>query len=123
MNGGMYMKQPLAFRMRPQHLDDIIGQQHLIGEGKVLRRCVLEKRLFSMIFYGPPGTGKTTLAMVLANELELPFRMFNAVTGNKKDLDTIFQEAIRCMPSIPPSVPAVICLKSSRRSRRISNRL
>ena len=57
------MKQPLAFRMRPQHLDDIIGQQHLIGEGKVLRRCVLEKRLFSMIFYGPPGTGKTTLAM------------------------------------------------------------
>jgi len=93
MNGGMYMKQPLAFRMRPQHLDDIIGQQHLIGEGKVLRRCVLEKRLFSMIFYGPPGTGKTTLAMVLANELELPFRMFNAVTGNKKDLETIFQEA------------------------------
>jgi len=93
MKGGMCMKQPLAFRMRPQHLDDIIGQQHLIGEGKVLRRCVLEKRLFSMIFYGPPGTGKTTLAMVLANELELPFRMFNAVTGNKKDLETIFQEA------------------------------
>ena len=87
------MKQPLAFRMRPQHLDDIIGQQHLIGEGKVLRRCIMEKRLFSMIFYGPPGTGKTTLAMVLANELELPYRLFNAVTGNKKDLETIFQEA------------------------------
>ncbi len=80
------MKQPLAFRMRPQHLDDIIGQQHLIGEGKVLRRCIMEKRLFSMIFYGPPGTGKTTLAMVLANELELPYRLFNAVTGNKKIL-------------------------------------
>ena len=63
------MKQPLAFRMRPQHLDDIIGQQHLIGEGKVLRKCLEAKRLFSMIFYGPPGTGKTTLAMVLANEL------------------------------------------------------
>ena len=99
-----------------------------------------------MIFYGPPGTGKTTLAMVLANELELPFRMFNAVTGNKKDLETIFQEAKfyegliviidevhrlnkdkqdLLLPHVenPPSVPAVICLKSSRRSRRISNRL
>lgn len=87
------MKQPLAFRMRPQHLEDIIGQQHLIGEGKVIRRCVEQKRLFSMIFYGPPGTGKTTLAMVLANELGLPYRLFNAVTGNKKDLETIFEEA------------------------------
>lgn len=87
------MKQPLAFRMRPQHLDDIIGQQHLIGEGKVLRKCLEAKRLFSMIFYGPPGTGKTTLATVLANELGMPYRLFNAVTGNKKDLETIFQEA------------------------------
>lgn len=87
------MKQPLAFRMRPKHLDDIIGQQHLIGEGKVLRKCLEAKRLFSMIFYGPPGTGKTTLAMVLANELGMPYRLFNAVTGNKKDLETIFQEA------------------------------
>lgn len=87
------MKQPLAFRMRPQHLDDIIGQQHLIGKGKVLRKCLEAKRLFSMIFYGPPGTGKTTLAMVLANELGMPYRLFNAVTGNKKDLETIFQEA------------------------------
>lgn len=87
------MKQPLAFRMRPEKLDDIIGQQHLIGEGKVLRKCLDAKRLFSMIFYGPPGTGKTTLAMVLANELGMPYRLFNAVTGNKKDLETIFQEA------------------------------
>lgn len=87
------MKQPLAFRMRPQTLNDIIGQQHLIGEGKVLRKCLDAKRLFSMIFYGPPGTGKTTLAMVLANELGMPYRLFNAVTGNKKDLETIFQEA------------------------------
>lgn len=87
------MKQPLAFRMRPEHLDDVIGQQHLIGKGKILRKCIEEQRLFSMIFYGPPGTGKTTLAMVLANELHLPYRMFNAVTGNKKDLETIFEEA------------------------------
>ena len=87
------MKQPLAFRMRPQHLEDIIGQKHLIDKDKILYRCIQEKRLFSMIFYGPPGTGKTTLAMVLANELNLPYRLFNAVTGNKKDLETIFEEA------------------------------
>lgn len=87
------MQEPLAFRLRPQTLDEVIGQQHLVGEKKVLRRCLEAKRLFSMIFYGPPGTGKTTLATVLANELELPYRLFNAVTGNKKDLETIFQEA------------------------------
>lgn len=87
------MREPLAFRMRPQVLDDVIGQKHLIGKGKVIRRCIEEKRIFSMIFYGPPGTGKTTLASVIANELNVPYRMFNAVTGNKKDLETVFEEA------------------------------
>ncbi|MEG1146933.1 MAG: AAA family ATPase, partial [Bacilli bacterium] len=66
---------------------------HLIGEGKIIKKCVDAKRVFSMIFYGPPGTGKTTLASVIANELELPYRLFNAVTGNKKDLEIIFNEA------------------------------
>ena len=87
------MKQPLAFRMRPETINDVIGQTHLLGSGSVIRRCVEEKRVFSMIFYGPPGTGKTTLAMVIANELGVPYRLFNAVTGNKKDLETIFEEA------------------------------
>lgn len=87
------MRQPLAYRMRPQTLDEVIGQKHLIGTGKVIRRCIEEKRIFSMIFYGPPGTGKTTLAMVIANELGVPYRLFNAVTGNKKDLETVFEEA------------------------------
>ena len=87
------MQEPLAFRMRPQKIEEIIGQKHLIGEGNVLRKCLAAKRIFSMIFYGPPGTGKTTLAMVLANELELPYRLFNAVTGNKKELEQIFAEA------------------------------
>ena len=85
--------EPLAFSMRPSVLNEIIGQQHLIGEGKVLRKCVENNMLFSMIFYGPPGTGKTTLAMVLANTLNKPYRLFNAVSGNKKDLDRIFEEA------------------------------
>lgn len=87
------MKEPLAFRMRPETLDEVIGQKHLIGEGMVIRRCIEEQRIFSMIFFGPPGTGKTTLATVIAKELNLPYKLFNAVTGNKKDLEIIFEEA------------------------------
>ena len=87
------MKQPLAFKLRPAKLDDVLGQQHLTGKNMLLRNCVEQKRLFSMIFYGPPGCGKTTLAIALASELNLPYRMFNAVTGNKKDLMILFEEA------------------------------
>ena len=87
------MRQPLALRMRPKSLDDVIGQKHLVGENMILRKVVENKQLFSCILFGPPGTGKTTLAKVLANSLNRPYRMFNAVTGNKKDLDAIFLEA------------------------------
>lgn len=85
--------EPLAFRMRPTCLNEVIGQKHLIGENKILRKCVENKHLFSMILHGPAGCGKTTLARVLANECELPYRLFNAVTGNKKDLDQLFEES------------------------------
>jgi putative ATPase len=87
------MKQPLAFRIRPNHLDEIIGQDHLVKDDGVLRRCVDSSQLFSMIFFGPPGTGKTTVAIAMAKQLKRPYRMFNAVTGNKKELDQIFAEA------------------------------
>ena len=85
--------EPLAYRMRPTCLNEVIGQKHLIGENKILRKCVENKHLFSMILHGPAGCGKTTLARVLANECELPYRLFNAVTGNKKDLDQLFEES------------------------------
>ena len=87
------MREPLAFRLRPEKLDDILGQTNLVGEKGVIRKCLNNDTIFSAIFYGPPGTGKTTLARVIANELNKPYRKFNAVTGNKKDLDNIFLEA------------------------------
>lgn len=87
------MREPLAFRLRPQTLDEILGQKHLVGPSGVIRKCIENDTIFSMIFYGPPGTGKTTTARVIAAELKKPCRKFNAVTGNKKDLDAIFAEA------------------------------
>ena len=87
------MEELLAVKLRPKKLEDIIGQKHLIGDNKVLTNLVKNKKLFSMILYGPPGIGKTSIANALANELGLKFRSLNAVINNKKDFDTVVEEA------------------------------
>lgn len=83
----------LADKLRPKKLDDIIGQSHLIGEGKILTNLVKNKKLFSMIFYGKPGIGKTSLANALVNELNLHYKFLNATINNKADFDTAIMEA------------------------------
>lgn len=83
----------LADKLRPKKLDDIIGQSHLIGEGKILTNLVKNKKLFSMIFYGKPGIGKTSIANALVNELELHYKFLNATINNKADFDTAIIEA------------------------------
>ena len=89
----IYMR-PLADILRPLKLDDVAGQKHLIGKGKVLRNLVNNKKLFSMILYGPCGTGKTTLAYSIINELELKYEFLNAVINSKKDLDLVINKAM-----------------------------
>ena len=83
----------LADKFRPKKLDDIIGQSHLIGEGKILTNLVKNKKLFSMIFYGKPGIGKTSIANALVNELNLHYKFLNATINNKADFDTAIMEA------------------------------
>ena len=85
--------QPLAIKMRPKCLKDVVGQTHLIGKDKVLSNLVKHKKLFSMILYGKPGIGKTTIATALAEELGLKYRMLNATINNKKDFDIVIEEA------------------------------
>ncbi len=84
---------PLAARLRPQTLDEFVGQSHLLGKGKVLRRFIENDSISSMIFWGPPGVGKTTLARVIANRTKAAFLDFSAVTSGMKEIRTVMQQA------------------------------
>ena len=85
--------KPLAARMRPRNLDEFTGQQHFLGQGRLLRQLVDADRLGSVIFYGPPGTGKTTLARILAGETERQFEQLSAIMHGVKDLREVLARA------------------------------
>ena len=86
-------ESPLASRMRPTTLDEVVGQKHIIGKDKLLYRAIRADQLGSIIFYGPPGTGKTTLAKVIANTTSASFRQINATVAGKKDMEDVVKEA------------------------------
>ncbi len=88
-----YMSQPLAERMRPRSLDDYVGQKHIIGENAVLRNMIEAGRITSFILWGPPGVGKTTLAQIIAHQLETPFYTLSAVTSGVKDVREVIEKA------------------------------
>ncbi len=86
-------ESPLAARLRPRTLDEVVGQQHIVGKDKLLYRAIKADKLSSIIFYGPPGTGKTTLAKVIANTTSAEFKQINATSAGKKDMEEVIEEA------------------------------
>lgn len=86
-------ESPLASRMRPATLDEVVGQEHIIGKDKLLYRAIQADKISSILFYGPPGTGKTTLAKVIANTTSAAFTQLNATTAGKKDMEEIVKAA------------------------------
>ncbi len=89
----MEKESPLASRLRPRTLDEVVGQQHIVGRDKLLYRAIQADKLGSVIFYGPPGTGKTTLAKVIANTTSADFKQINATVAGKKDMEEVVKEA------------------------------
>jgi putative ATPase len=87
------VQKPLAYRMRPRTIDEIVGQSHLVGQDKIIARMVKARQLTSMILYGPPGIGKTSIASAIAGSTNYAFRTLNAVTNNKKDMEIVAAEA------------------------------
>lgn len=92
-NSAMEKEAPLASRLRPRTLDEVVGQQHIIGQDKMLYRAIRADKISSVIFYGPPGTGKTTLAKVIANTTSAEFTQINATVAGKKDMEEVVKAA------------------------------
>ena len=89
----MEKESPLAARLRPTTLDEVVGQEHIIGKDKLLYRAIKADKLSSILFYGPPGTGKTTLAKVIANTTSAEFLQMNATSAGKKDMEEVVAKA------------------------------
>lgn len=92
-NNTQSKESPLASRMRPDRLEDIVGQKHILGKNTLLYRAIKADKLSSVIFYGPPGTGKTTIAKVIANTSDSAFKQINATAAGKKDMEEVIKEA------------------------------
>ena len=92
-SASMEKESPLAARMRPRTLDEVVGQEHIIGKDKLLYRAIKADKISSVIFYGPPGTGKTTLARVIANTTSAEFTQINATVAGKKDMEEVVKKA------------------------------
>ena len=93
----MKSEAPLASRMRPKKLEEIVGQQHILGKDKLLYRAIKADKLGSVIFYGPPGTGKTTIAKVIAHTTRAEFTQINATAAGKKDMEEVVRQAKDCL--------------------------
>ena len=92
------MDKPLALKLAPKSINDIIGQRHLIGSGKILTNLVKNKKIFSMILYGKPGIGKTSIANAIVNDLGVRYRFLNATINTKKDLDIVKKKKFTKIP-------------------------
>ncbi|MCI1914424.1 MAG: replication-associated recombination protein A [Bifidobacteriaceae bacterium] len=103
--------EPLAYRMRPRKIEDVVGQQHLVGPGKPIAMMVAAHQLSSMILYGPPGTGKTSIASAIAGSTKYPLRLFNAANATMKDLKAIAEESF--------TTPVVLLLDEIHRLDRV----
>ena len=90
------MNPHLPPRLRPTKLEEVVGQQHIVGKDKLLYRAIKADKLTSVIFYGPPGTGKTTLAKVIANTTSADFTQINATVAGKKDMEEVVKQATEC---------------------------
>ncbi|KAI4453190.1 werner helicase-interacting protein 1 family member [Holotrichia oblita] len=104
-------RKPLAEKMRPKSLGDFVGQQHILGQGKLLRRLIEAKRVPSVIFYGPPGTGKTTLASIIAESAGARFVKMNAVSSGVAEVKVVIEEAKRILKSLQRAIVAENGLK------------
>ena len=107
------MERPLAERMRPQKLDDVVGQEHILGADRLIHRLVRAGKPFSLIFWGPPGSGKTTLARIIASELEADFVELSAVSAGKADVTAVI-ERVKKNSRLPGSAGSIVGLNGSQ---------
>lgn len=112
-----FSMEPLAARLRPTKLDDVVGQEHLIGEGKPLRTAIEKKHLFSFVLWGPPGTGKTTVARIYANALDAELHELSAVSAGKDDIRAIVEgeKGRKGQPALPSTRPKLLFLDEIHR--------